>query len=179
MRPIRFKFSPTKARAAVHWMVCEQPGIDLHAVLKACYFADKRHLNEHGRPVFGATYRAMRFGPVPLEIYEMAKGDPLWLADLGADRYPWTLVDGFRLRPGPANTPPDMNVLSESDRDALDYGLRTSAGMSFDERTAATHGPDWQAADLGTMRYEDMIEESPRKAEQVAYLRETSRFLRL
>lgn len=177
MRSIMFKFAPGKAWAAIHWLVREKQGIDLHTLLKACYFADKKHLNEHGRPVFGATYRAMRFGPVPLEIYEMAKGEALWLAEVGADRYPWRL-GGFRLILED-NADPDLSVLSDSDREALFDGFRQSSGMTFNERTAATHGPDWQAADLGLMRYEDMLEDRPDKAERVAYLREAGRFMRL
>ena len=54
-KTIRFKFSAPKAMAAVHWMVNEAPRVDLHTVLKTCYFADKAHLNKHGRPIFGAT----------------------------------------------------------------------------------------------------------------------------
>jgi hypothetical protein len=67
------------------------PRLDLHTILKTCYFADKDHLNRNRRPIFGATYRAMRFGPVPLETYEMTKRDPIWLPELDADSYPWSL----------------------------------------------------------------------------------------
>jgi hypothetical protein len=179
MAVIKFKFSPAKARAAVHWMVQSKPGIDLHAMLKACYFADKKHLNEFGRPIFGATYRAMRFGPVPLEVYEMAKGDPMWLSELGATRYPWEIRDGHRLVLS-GNEAPDLSVLSTTDMEALDYGLKTSSSMTFSARTEATHGADWQAADLGIMRYEDMFEpNAPDRDERIAYLRETGRHLRL
>lgn len=179
MAVIRFKFSPQKARAAVHWMVQNKPGIDLHAMLKACYFADKKHLNAIGRPVFGATYRAMRFGPVPLEIYEMAKGDPMWLSEMGADRYPWEIREGHRLVLS-GNGAPDLSVLSTTDMEAIKYGLDRSSSMNFSARTAATHGADWQAADLGTMRYEDMIDSDlPDRDERIAYLREAGRHLRL
>jgi len=177
MRSIRFKFAPAKALAAIHWMAREQRNIDLHTLLKACYFADKWHLNKHRRPVFGAVYKAMRFGPVPVEIYEMAKGENYWLAELGIDTYPWRL-EGFRLSVT-GNREPDLSVLSESDLEAIQFGLKKSSRMTFNERTAATHGPDWQAADLDLMRYEDMIEDSPDKEHIVAYLRETSRFARL
>jgi hypothetical protein len=177
MRAITFKFSPAKARAALHWMVSERPNLNLHTVLKACYFADKAHLNAHCRPVFGATYRAMRLGPLPLEIYEMAKGEPLWLAELEADRYPWKL-EGYCLSRND-NQPPDLSALSESDMTALRNGLAMSCKLSFDARTALTHGSDWQAAELGAMRYEDMIEDSSQKPEIVASLRENARFMRL
>lgn len=174
---IRFRFSPAKARAAIHWMVREHPGIDLHAVLKSCYFADKKHLNEHRRPIFGAVYRAMKFGPVPIEIYEMTKGEAMWLAELEAERYPWNLT-GYRLYLE-ENHEPDLSVLSESDSEALRYGLTQSFKMNFNERTAATHGLDWQSAHLGIMNYEDMIDDSPDKAEIVDYLREAAPFIRL
>ena len=159
-------------------MIRRVPGIDLHTMLKACYFADKKHLNEHGRPIFGATYRAMKFGPVPLEIYEMAKGDPLWLSEIDAARYPWELVEGYRLVMKD-NAEPDLSSLSESDLEALQYGQKLSVNMTFNSRTAATHGRDWQAADLGTMRYEDMFDDIPDREQRIAYLREAGRHLRL
>jgi hypothetical protein len=177
MRTIRFKFSPAKARTAIHWMLRQQADLNLHTVLKACYFADKNHLNEHGRPIFGADYKAMKLGPVPLQIYEMAKGEPLWLAELAADKYPWRL-DGYRLSLTD-NAEPDMDVLSASDIKAISHGFDRSRRMTLDERTAATHGADWKAANLGRMRYEDMLDESPEKAQRVADLRELASHIRL
>lgn len=177
MSKIRFKFAPDKAWDAIHWMVIQCPNIDLHTLLKACYFADKEHLNMHGRPIFGASYRAMKFGPVPLEIYEMAKSDPIWLADLGQDRYPWG-IDGYRLSLLD-NDEPLMESLSESDREEIAAALKKSMAMSFTQRTAATHGHDWQSARLGMMKYEDMIEESEEKSDLVAYLKEAAPVLRL
>lgn len=177
MRIITFKFAPEKASAAIHWMIREAGKLDLHAMLKACYFADKDHLNAHRRPVFGATYRAMRFGPVPLEIYEMAKGDPIWLPEIDAERYPWRL-DGYRLS-CTDNDAPDMSALSATDMKSVREGFKLSRALSFNARTAATHGADWQAAELGLMRYEDMIDESREKPAIIAHLRENARFMRL
>ncbi len=176
MRTLRFKFAAAKAEAAIHRMLTEHQRIDLHTILKTCYFADKQHLNLHGRPVFGATYRAMRFGPVPLEIYEMLKGESLWLAEINADHYPW-ILNGHVLRLD-ANDEANIDCLSETDIECLDISLERSVNMTFNERTEATHGPDWQAAELGLMRYEDMIDESKR-AVLVPYLQENARFLRL
>ena len=156
---IRFKFSAHKALSAIHFLVSQGRGIDLHAALKACYFADKAHLNDRRRPIFGATYRAMKFGPVPLEIYEMMKGEALWKAELGIEQFPWELT-GYRLR-AVANELPDMTVFSDVEVEHLAQGLETATTMSFTERTAATHGPDWQKADLGLMRYEDMLDDGP------------------
>ncbi len=175
--PIRFKFAPLKALNAIHWMVRQKPGLDLHTMLKACYFADKAQLNAQNQPVFGATYRAMRFGPVPVEIYEMAKGEALWLAETEQTMFPWRL-DGYHLSLR-GNEEPDLSVFSESDRDALNLGFSQSSSMTFSERTAATHGADWQAAALGIMKYEDMLEALPDKDERIVYLEQVAPYLRL
>jgi hypothetical protein len=177
MSVIRFKFAPEKAVAAIHWMVSQRSDVDLHAALKSCYFADVEMLNRHFRPIFGATYQAMAYGPVPLEIYELIKGEPLRMAEAGLEALPWTLA-GRSLRLV-GNGDVDLSSLSIADRDALKSGFEKSVAMTFTERTAATHGADWQKANLGTMRYEDMIRESEQKAGAVAYLQETGRFLKL
>ncbi|WP_375450607.1 Panacea domain-containing protein [uncultured Devosia sp.] len=175
--PVRFRFSASKALVALHYMVRECDGIDLHAGLKACYFADKEHLNRYGRPIFGATYKAMKFGPVPLEIYEMAKGEALWLAELQMDRFPWRL-EGYRLRLAD-NGHLDEDELSPSDWVCFHEGLAKSRGLDFNSRTAATHGADWQAANLGIMKYEDMLEDTEDKADRIVELQETAPFVRM
>ncbi|WHA41972.1 Panacea domain-containing protein [Agrobacterium larrymoorei] len=178
MTTVRFRFSPQKAFAALHWMVAEHPGIDLHAALKACYFADKEHLNKYLRPIFGATYRAMKFGPVPLEIYEMAKGEALWLAEMNKENMPWELR-GYRLARADNQCREDRNVLSDSEKECFSLGLTQSLGMTFNDRTEATHGSDWQKANLGFMRYEDMLDEGPDKSEIIHYLEENARFMKI
>jgi hypothetical protein len=121
----------------------------------------------------------MKFGPVPLEIYEMAKGDPMWLSEMEAARYPWEIREGHRLVLSD-NESPDLSVLSTTDMEALQSAFDKSVNMSFTARTAATHGADWQAADLGIMQYEDMFDpDAEDRDERIAYLREAGRHLRL
>ncbi|SET75775.1 Panacea domain-containing protein [Paracoccus homiensis] len=151
--------------------------VDLHAALKTAYFADKTHLNEHLQPIFGATYKAMKFGPVPLEIYEIIKGESLRLWELGRTQLPWTL-DGYNIRLL-ANEPVNVDALSISEIDHLERAFSRSCKMSFTERTAATHGHDWQAANGGTMRYEHMLDERDDMNDAVAFIQETARHIRL
>ncbi len=176
MEHATYRFSTEKAFAAIHWMV-RQRTVDLHAALKACYFADKSHINEHFQPIFGATYRAMKYGPVPLEIYEIMKGEGLWLWEVGGRPVPWVL-EGKSLR-CIANDEPDMSLFAESEMAHLRAGFDCSIAMNFTSRTAATHGHDWQAANGGIMRYEDMIEESPKRDAIIRTIRETASHARL
>jgi hypothetical protein len=172
-----YRFSTEKAFAAIHWMVSRGRDVDLHAALKACYFADKNHLNEHLRPIFGATYRAMKYGPVPIEIYEMMKGEGLWLWEVQADETPWRL-NGYRLT-STSNEPPDMASFAESEMTHLERGFDISTAMNFTARTAATHGRDWQAANGGVMRYEDMVDDSPQRDEIIRTIEETAPHIKL
>ena len=172
-----YRFAAEKAYTAIHWMVAQGAQVDLHQALKACYFADRSHINEHFQPIWGATYKAMKYGPVPLEIYEIMKGEGIWLWEIGRDELPWRL-DGYRLS-AKSNDVPDMSVFSESEMEHLETGFRTSSGMSFTARTAATHGRDWQAANGGTMRYEDMIEISSKRESIIRFIQDSAPHVRL
>ena len=119
--------------------------LDLHAVLKACYFADKSHLNEYGRPVFGAVYRAMKYGPVPLEIYEMLKGEPLWLWETKQEDFPWRVRSQGRIEPVVTMPRPNLGVFSESDLEHLRAGFdraRSITSMSGPERRTGATGKE-------------------------------------
>lgn len=176
MTRARYRFAADKAFDAIHYMASQSDDLDLHTALKACYFSDKSHLNEHHQPVFGATYRAMKYGPVPLEIYEMIKGESLWLSELSVEKMPWQL-SGYKIIADRSNEA--LETFSESELEHFQEGFAKSRTLSFTSRTAATHGPDWQAANGGMMRYEDMIDDRPDRQELVEYIRETARHTRL
>ncbi len=153
---IPFKFSPAKTRAALHWMVSQRAPLDVFTTLAACYFADRMAMNRNGAPIFGATYDARKFGPVAIEIYEVMKAEPLWLAELSADAMPWR-IEG-RSMVLATSRPPDLSALSESDLDAVQAAFVKATSLVLTERTAETHGRDWQRARLGAMDYRDMVD---------------------
>lgn len=158
---IQFRFNPIKALQAVEWMLAEAgAAVDFHTILKTVYFADKAMLNAHGRPIFGATYRAMNYGPVPLEVYEMLKCEPIWLPELALNDYPWER-EGFKTsRKRSRNAPPDTDYIPAREMEAIAAAFDKCTAMTFNERTRETHGMDWVE---GTRRpgermaYEDMI----------------------
>jgi hypothetical protein len=177
MMSAKYRFNAAKSLQAIHFMASEAHGLDLHTALKTIYFSDKSHLNAYQQPIFGATYRAMKYGPVPLEIYEMIKGESLWLSELQMSAMPWKL-DGYRIQLT-SNESANLDLLAESEQAHFKEGFALSRRMSFNDRTALTHGADWQAANMGEMRYEDMIEAGPDQAAAVAFIRETARHIRL
>ncbi len=168
---IRFRFNADRAYQAILWMLRQASPLDLHTILKACYFADKSHLNEFGRPVFGATYRAMKYGPVPLEIYEMLKSEPIWRWETGRDAFPWRVRGRGQIKGSDKLPQPNLGAFSESDLEHLEAGFARARSMTFEERTRETHGPDWQKANLGIIDYADMIEDGPDRDEKIEELR--------
>lgn len=157
---IKFRFNPQKAMQGVDWML-EKAGrdLDFHKILKTAYFADKRMLNEHGRPIFGARYRAMNYGPVPLEIYEMLKCEPYWLSELSMNEYPWTR-QGYRVIRQAGRNDLTTDAFSALEMRILEEAFAQSCGMTFDQRTRETHGMDWVEGSRRpdeSMAYEDMI----------------------
>lgn len=159
---INFRFNPHKALEAIVWMLAkaEKP-LDFHTILKTAYFADKRMLNEHGRPIFGANYRAMNYGPVPVEIYEMLKCEPYWLSELDRNDYPWERT-GYKVAlPNGTNGPSSLDDIAPVEMKLLEEAFQRSQGMTFDRRTKETHGQDWIEGTRranGNMAYEDMID---------------------
>ncbi len=175
---IHFRFAPQKAFEAVRFMLSRYETLDLHTLLKTCYFADKAHLNKHYQPIFGATYQAMAYGPVPLEIYELIKGEALRLNELGLEELPWQLK-GYHVTQEGSGAGSNLECFSSTEVEELDKALSKSRAMTFTQRTAATHGLDWQNANGGIILYEDMLDETRDKAEIIENLRETARFIRL
>jgi uncharacterized phage-associated protein len=173
---IRFRFAPDKALEAIKWMLVRHSPVDLHTALKTCYFADKSHLNKFYQPIFGATYQAMAYGPVPLEVYELIKGESLRLSELKIDDVPWRL-SGYNIHYTDKIKESNLDRFTESELVHLQEAFDKSRGMNFTQRTAVTHGPDWQRANGGVMRYEDMLEESAHKSLVIKELAATSRYM--
>ncbi len=66
MSNIKFAFNLEKLIHAIAFFSGRGvPDLTKLKIAKLLYFADKRHLLEHGRPILGDVYWCMEFGPVP------------------------------------------------------------------------------------------------------------------
>jgi len=111
--------------------------------LKALYFADKRHLEKHGRLIYGETHSALPHGPVPQAAYDATRV-------LNGER----LISDFddeALRAGLSRIKDDQqdklvplrdadfSKLGRAERESLEWAVRYCAGMSFEQVKAASH----------------------------------------
>jgi uncharacterized phage-associated protein len=138
-------FDPKKALNAILWVANRLLRKDFHRIFKVLYFADKYHLQHYGRLICGDTYIAMKDGPVPSAIYDMFK------AVRGEGYSPYTDVaiaafsvrDRFFLEP---KKKADADLLSESDRESLDWAIKKYGRKTFGQLKDESHDEAWKKA---------------------------------
>ena len=137
------KLTPKKEKilASVLYLIQEQPGITQYEINKALFLADKRHLNEYGRPVTFDNYVAMPHGPVPSFAYNMTKPDFDFFKNLGIKTMPWvvTVEKGNILHFDKTAFKPDLEELSETDIESLDGALEIIRALTFSQLRSLTH----------------------------------------
>ena len=143
-----FEFDQATAISAMLYIVSRLEDPTFHRIAKIMYFADRCHLERYGRFVFGGSYRAYPYGPVPQNVYGMLKA---------AENKPGgqSTEGPFRVRRGQntgqnpvveALAEPNLDLLSESDLECLNESLATWGGKPFGQLTEASHDAAWTAA---------------------------------
>lgn len=119
-----FKFNKQKAIEAIVYVASKRPSVGYYNLMKIIFEADKSHLNKWGRPVTGDVFIAMEYGTVPSNIYDILK-DP-------ASSDPEIFVDSLQYIVS-VGREPNLDLLSESDIEALDAGITKYADLNFKE----------------------------------------------
>lgn len=135
MSKIEFEINYHKALEAVLYVLTKRQSVNLYNILKIIFEADKVHLNQHGRPVTGDLYFKMRHGTVPSFVYDMFKGDPMGLAALDIEEYPF-VRHGYQIT---ATRAPNLDYLSESDLECLEQGIQKYLLLSFRDVEKLNH----------------------------------------
>jgi uncharacterized phage-associated protein len=132
---------------------------DVYASLKAIYFADRYHLEQYGRQIYGEVYTAMEHGPVPSGAYDIVKlvGGRASLPVIAPGASDAMSVDKFKITP---KHEADLDLFSRSDLICLELGIERVRGKSFSQIKDDSHGQAYNKADLnGDMSLEDIVAE--------------------
>lgn len=107
-------------------------------IVKSLFLADRRHLNEYGRPITFDNYVAMKHGPVPSQAYDLLKPQS---EGFGTDKLPWraTPVPGSRALNYAGLSEPDLDELSPSEVEILVESFITIKSLSFGQVRKITH----------------------------------------
>jgi uncharacterized phage-associated protein len=170
--PLGQRFDRRKGIEAILYVASRVNDPTFHRVSRILYFADKYHLAHYGALICGDDYLAMKHGPVPSGIYDILKavhGD----GDFGTGKEAanaLTVESGKRVRP---LRDPNLNELSESDREALDSAIAEYGQLSFSELTKLSRDSAWDAADEN--EFMDIVEiarSTPNSEQLVAHIRD-------
>lgn len=126
--------------------------------LKAQYVADRRHLERHGRTLYGETHVAMPYGPVPQAAYNASRA--LANGELICE-FPMDAVRAALRRDGEtlvALRDADPGVLDAEERESLDWAIRLVADLSFEELKTQTHDAAWEKTPRNEpMAWQDIV----------------------
>jgi hypothetical protein len=164
---IHFEPNIEKALEAILYVLSKRPQVNLYNVLKVVFEADKRHLNQHGRPVTGDAYIKMKHGTVPSAIFDMVRFDSRFLPRLQIREYPYQKIGQYDLK---AERKPNLDVFSQSDLEALDEGIAAYLDLSFTEVQEKNHSEKcWIEGKLNApIPFEAMIE-NPKILEELQH----------
>lgn len=155
------KFDQRKALHAMLFVVTHLPNpANVYNVLKCLYYADRKHLQEYGRQIYGETFYALEHGPVPSaadEIIKYANGRAKW--DLRfPEAFELLAVNDIHVS---ARGPVDTELLSRSDMACLLDAARKYGRMTFGRLKKLSHqGKAFENADSnGEIKLDDLIYE--------------------
>lgn len=176
---IQFRMNHRKALEVILWCASKRGSVDFHTVVKVLFAAEIDHLNKYGRPIVGDTFKAMPYGPVALQTYDLMQRMPMALEGLGNADPPFDL-SGYMVT---ARRKPDLSIFSESEVEALEAGFSEYGYLPFSRRTERSHQhPAWiKAWDAGglNMDYADFLNEQNATPEVMADLAEVGMALKL
>jgi uncharacterized phage-associated protein len=127
-------------KAAVLYILNKAGGaLDKYHIYKSLYFANKEHLNKYGRLITSDTFFALPHGPVPTKlanVLDSMNGRGIRCRDRGlfapilkSIEHCGFDADNFFA----AKESPDMDELSKSDIECLEFGLNRCIGREFVE----------------------------------------------
>lgn len=150
--------------------------MDMHKLCKILYFADQKHLSLYGRSITGDTYIAMEYGPVPSNVDDILKavrGDSFFSGYVGDLKSKIHFENRFIIK---GLLEADMNELSETDIECLDYAISLCKDKSFDKLTDLSHGLAWtNTARNRAMSVKDILRENGNEEEYAEYIDEQLR----
>lgn len=176
---LAFKPKLDKIVELLVYLAHKHPNVDQYQAVKFFYLADRDHFNKFGRPITFETYYALDYGPVATNTLDLIKGKSFALRAARLKKLPVEIEqrDKIFVITGPKR-PVDYDKFSRSDLVVFDKVLAEHGSKSFDELFRLTHSHfayanAWKNRRQGgraLMFYEEMLDESPRKADLVAAL---------
>ena len=144
---------------------------DMHKIFKTLYFADKSHLSRYGRSITGDSYIAMSYGPVPSktdDIFKAVRGDSYFSNRAEELKGYFHFINKYVIE---ADKDADLDYLSDTDVECLDYAINKCKGKTFGELTEMSHDLAWNNTLRDReMSVKDILRENGENEDYVEYV---------
>jgi uncharacterized phage-associated protein len=165
-----------KLKAVLLYILNKTGGLDYYRIFKIMYFADTEHLAKYGRKIIPDTFYALKFGPVPTNLFDMIKGikksDETSTGYLELnDSISFADDDAENVLLAKENYDPDE--LSQSDIEILDKSIKENSKSSFYHLCNKSHGVAWEKAKNGDHKIDilEMAKEGGAQKGMIDYIR--------
>lgn len=162
---LNFKHNPFKLIDALTLLLEKKNPNEMFRLIKTVYYADKYHLLNYGRPIFGGTYYAMEFGPVNSELYNFLKSDKEYLDFLKGVGINQSTIKKIGAKDIHLIENKPITKLSESDKLALNWAFEKVDKLYNKQIIENTHDEiykdRWKNREhgkRGNMYFEDLLE---------------------
>ncbi len=140
-------FDCKKLTEMVLYILCKTGGVDFYHVFKILYFAEMKHLAKWGSGIVPDEFCALKYGPVPMRLYDAVKELGHSSMKLSADL---SAVVEFAGEDAPnvllSKREANVNFLSKSEIDALDQSIVEHESMTFGQLMKKSHDAAWDEA---------------------------------
>lgn len=123
-------------------------GVDFYHAFKILYFAEMKHLAKWGCGVVPDKFCALKYGPVPSQLYNAVKelNHPrMMLSEELSEVVQFAGEDAPNvLLP---KRQPDLTFLSKSEIEALDQSIEENKSLTFGQLMRKSHDGAWDEAD--------------------------------
>lgn len=140
-------FDRKKLTELVLYILCKTGGVDFYHAFKILYFAEMKHLAKWGSGIVPDEFCALKYGPVPTNLYDAVK-------ELGHPRMKLSKelaeVVVFAGEDAPNVLLPkrgaNINFISKSEIDALDKSIEENESLTFGQLKRKSHDTAWEEA---------------------------------
>lgn len=141
---VRFHFDLKKGTQALNFFAIREGGvINKMKAFKLIYFTDRYHLRKYGRLVTNDEYLAMKHGPVPSTVKDIAEANDFLEKEI--KEYSDSFVEPFDNLVLKSIGLVDESVFSESDLEALNFAWEQFGMHDQFELADLTHYyPEWK-----------------------------------
>lgn len=144
-------YDRNKLTELVLYVIDKTGGVDFYHAFKILYFAEMKHLAKWGSGIVPDEFCALKYGPVPTQLYDAVKELNHPRMTLSEDlaevvQYAGEDAPNVLLPKRPSN----LKFLSKSEIEALDQSIDENKSLTFGQLMRKSHDAAWDEANRCT-----------------------------